>query len=132
MDRGAPTERERERGRTFELAPPTRALFLVPARDLNLNARPFASGDPANGMRLPRDGNVGPLPPMDDFDQYAPRACERLGVTYDEAEAAQLRALWERFSDMERPMRMHAPGDSKMACDAISARSRDDSLAHRP
>ena len=56
-------------------------------------------------MRLPRDGNVGPLPPFDTFDQYAARACSRLGVVYDEAEAARLGALWARYEHLERPMR---------------------------
>ena len=63
-------------------------------------------GKPApSGMRLPRDGNVGSLPPFDSFEQYAPRACERLGVVYDEEEAAKLNAMWEQYKHLERPMR---------------------------
>jgi hypothetical protein len=56
-------------------------------------------------MRLPRDGNVGPLPPFATFAEYAPRACARLGIEYDADEAARLAALWERFAHLERPMR---------------------------
>ena len=58
-----------------------------------------------SGMRLPRDGNVGSLPPFERFSEYAPRACERLGVAYDANEQAVLEALWEKHAHRERPMR---------------------------
>ena len=59
----------------------------------------------ANGMKLPRDGNVGPLPACDSFAEYAEKACGRLGIVWEEEEAARLDALWQCYSHLERPMR---------------------------
>ena len=39
-----------------------------------------APGVRADGMKLPRDGNVGPVPPCASFLEYAQRASERLGL----------------------------------------------------
>ena len=62
-------------------------------------------GAKADGMRLPRDGNVGAMLPCATFEEYARKACGRLGIEYDDAEAATLAELWEAHAHMERPMR---------------------------
>ena len=61
-----------------------------------------ARGD---GMKLPRDGNVGPIPPCDTFERYAQLAFERLGLRFDDDEASALDALWRRHAHLERPLR---------------------------
>ena len=64
-----------------------------------------APGVVASGMKLPRDGNVGPLPQCSTFAQYAQLAYGRLGLTYDADEAARLDGLWSAHAHLERPLR---------------------------
>ena len=47
-------------------------------------------------MRLPREGNVGPVAACDSFVEYARLAAERLGLPYDEHEERRMAELWER------------------------------------
>ena len=58
-------------------------------------------------MKLPRDGNVGSLPICHTFDEYARLALLRLRINYDDAEAARMAGLWERYG---------APFERKMHC----------------
>lgn len=61
----------------------------------------------AEGLKLPRDGNVGSLPICHTFGEYAELALPRLGIEYGDAEAARMAQLWERYG---------APFERKMHC----------------
>ena len=58
-----------------------------------------------DGMKLPRDGNVGSIPPCETFAEYARLACERVGLTWDDEERGRMATLWEAHKHLERPMR---------------------------
>ena len=66
---------------------------------------PATACDAVTAMRLPREGNVGPLPRCATFAEYARLASERLGAPRDAEAEARWAELWEAHRHLERPLR---------------------------
>ena len=60
----------------------------------------------SEGLHLPREGNVGPLPQCSSFVDYARLAAARLGYAYDDEEEARMQA---RCHPIRSPSDLHPP-----------------------